>query len=339
MKSTECVDVEKLFIESAPQTNIMLTIGIDLGGTNIKAALVDDEKGILHKFSFSTEADKGVDHIINKLVEAIKVAGAKAKGPISGVGVGSPGVISYDRTTVSNPPNFPGWTSVNLAAELKKRTFFDVYVDNDANLMALGSSYFGMGKTHANFIMVTLGTGVGGGIIYQNKLFRGATGGAGELGHVMIDYNGPASNSPTIGGIEAYLGQRFLSRLAWKRIQSEPQNPLFERYKSDPESMEPKDLTEQANLGNALAIDILRDAGEKLGYAIVNYIHILDIRKIIVSGGVALAGDWILKPAREAALTRMMVPYHNGFEIMAETLGNDAALLGAASLPYEYLPD
>lgn len=317
----------------------MLTIGIDLGGTNIKAALVDDKKGILHKFSFSTEAEKGVQHIIDKLAEAIQVAAAKAEGPISGVGVGSPGVISYDRTSVSNPPNFPGWTTVNLAAELKKKTHFDVYVDNDANLMALGSSHFGSGKAYANFIMVTLGTGVGGGIILQNKLFRGATGGAGELGHVSIDYAGPDSNSPTRGGIEAYLGQRFLSRLAWERISKEPSNPMYDRFKDNPDQLEPRELTAQANEGNMLAIDILRDAGEKLGYAIVNYIHVLDIRKIIVSGGVALAGEWILKPAREAALSRMLAPYRTDFEIIAETLGNDAALLGAASLPYEYLPD
>lgn len=317
----------------------MLTIGIDLGGTNIKAALVDDKKGILHKFSLPTEAEKGVAHILDTLAEAIQGAAAKADGPISGAGVGSPGVISYDRTSVSNPPNFPGWTTVNLAAELKKRTGMEVYVDNDANLMALGSSNFGSGKPFANFIMVTLGTGVGGGIILQNKLFRGATGGAGELGHVSIDYAGPDSHSPARGGIEAYLGQRFLSRLAWERIRQEPTNPMYEKFKDNPEELEPKELTAQANEGNMLAIDILRDAGEKLGYAIVNYIHVLDIRKIIVSGGVAQAGDWILKPAREAALSRMLAPYRTDFEIIPETLGNDAALLGAASLPYEYLPD
>ncbi len=317
----------------------MLTIGIDLGGTSIKAALVDDKKGILHKFSLPTEAEKGVDHILDTLAEAIRGAAAKADAPVSGVGVGSPGVISYDRTSVSNPPNFPGWTTVNLAAELKKRTGMEVYVDNDANLMALGSSNFGSGKPYANFIMVTLGTGVGGGIILGNKLFRGATGGAGELGHVSIDYAGPDSHSPARGGIEAYLGQRFLSRLAWERILQEPSNPMYVKFKDNPEELEPKELTAQANEGNMLAIDILRDAGEKLGYAIVNFIHVLDIRKIIVSGGVAQAGDWILKPAREAALSRMLAPYRTDFEIIPETLGNDAALLGAASLPYEYLPD
>lgn len=317
----------------------MTTIGIDLGGTNIKSALVSRKDGILHKFSFQTDAHKGVDHIIERLAGAINEAASQRTEPITGVGVGSPGVISFDRTTVSDPPNFPGWTRVNLAAELRKRTGYDVYVDNDANLMALGSLHFGTGKGLGNFIMVTLGTGVGGGIIYQNRLFRGATGGAGELGHVIIDYNGPRSNSPAQGGIEAYLGQRFLSRLAWSRIEAFPDNPLYAPFKENPDSLEPRHLTDAANLGNALAIEILRDAGHKLGIAIVNYVHTLDIRTIIVSGGVAKAGDWILKPAKEAALSRLIKAYHTDFDILPETLGNDAALLGAASLPYEYVAD
>lgn len=317
----------------------MTTIGIDLGGTSIKAALVDREDGILHKFSFQTDAHRGVDHIIGRLSDAILQAAARSVEPVSGVGVGSPGVISLDRTTVSDPPNFPGWTRVNLAAVLRERTGYDVFVDNDANLMALGSLYFGTGKGFENFIMVTLGTGVGGGIIHQNRLFRGASGGAGELGHVIIDYDGPRSLSPAQGGIEAYLGQRFLSQRAWERIRADKDNPLYEQFKTDPVSLEPRHLTDAANQGNALAIAILQDAGHKLGIAIVNYVHTLDIRTIIVSGGVANAGDWILKPAKTMALSRLIQAYHADFDILPEILGNDAALLGSASLPYEYLSD
>lgn len=317
----------------------MITIGIDLGGTNIKAALVSKKNGILHKFSFQTDAHRGVPHIIAALADAIRKAADKSDGPVAGVGVGSPGVISFDRTTVSDPPNFPGWSSVNLAAELRAKTGYDVYVDNDANLMALGSLHFGTGRGFSSFVMITLGTGVGGGIIYQNRLFRGATGGAGELGHVIIDYNGPSSNSPAKGGVEAYLGQRFMSRLAWERIRMVPGNPLYAQFETQPEALEPRHLADAANQGNLLAIDLLRDSGEKLGYAIVNYVHTLDIRTILVSGGVAKAGEWILKPAKEAALSRLIKAYHTDFDILPERLGNDAALLGAASLPYEYVTD
>ncbi len=314
----------------------MLTIGIDLGGTNIKAALVDSKTGIRYKTTIPTQADQGVNHVIARIAEAVGMAVAKADAPVDGVGIGSPGVISFDRTTVSHPPNFPGWITVNLAAEIKTRTGLECYVDNDANLMALGSAKFGVGRAFPSFIMVTLGTGVGGGIIHQGRLFRGVTGGAGELGHVMIDYNGPSSLSPARGGIEAYLGQRFLSRLAWLEIEKHPDNGLYQSFRHNPDKLEPKDLSLAADAGNRLALDILASAGEKLGYAIVNYIHVLDIRKIVVSGGVSAAGERLLGPARQAALSRMLEPYKTDFEIIREDLGNDAAALGAASLPYEY---
>lgn len=315
----------------------MLTIGIDLGGTNIKGALIDSRKGIIKSYSIPTEADQGKDHVINQVARVIKMAaGAASEKPI-GVGVGSPGVISLDRTTVSDPPNLPGWKTENLAALLKQKTGFDCYVDNDANLMALGSSYFGSGRPFDSFIMITLGTGVGGGIIFQNRLFRGATGGAAEFGHVIIDYNGPSSNSPSKGDIEAYLGQRFLSRRAWEVIKEHPDNPLYSQFKEAPETMEPVHLSMEADRGNNVAIDILKEAGELLGIAIVNYIHILDIRKVIISGGVSKAGKWILEPANTMARSRLIETYRNGFEIIIESLGNDAAVLGAGSLPLEYL--
>jgi len=314
----------------------MFGIGIDLGGTNIKGALVDDEKGIVKKFSIPTEAEEGMEHTLDRISTAIETACSFASEvkPV-GVGIGTPGVISLDRTTVSNPPNLPGWSTINLSYEIKKRTGFECRIENDANLAALGSLNFGVGHDHDSFIMLTLGTGVGGGIIFKRELFRGTTGGAAELGHVIIDYHGPISNSPARGGIEAYIGRRFLSRYAADIIRQSPENPLFEKFSSDWDRLDPIHLYDASNDGNEIAQEILKSAGEKLGYAIVNYIHILDIRKIVVGGGVSQAGDWILDPARKTALSRLMQPFHDGFEILYEPLGNDAALLGAASLSFE----
>lgn len=314
----------------------MFGIGIDLGGTNIKGALIDDQKGIVKKFSIPTEAEQGKEHTLNRISTAIETACSfnEEAQPV-GVGIGSPGVISMDRTTVSNPPNLPGWDTVNLSYEIKKRTGFDCRVENDANLAAIGSMNFGVGKNLDSFIMLTLGTGVGGGIIFKKELFRGTTGGAAELGHVIIDYHGPISNSPARGGIEAYIGQRFLSRYAADIIRQYPENPLYKEYVGDWDRLEPVHLYNASNEGNEIAQEILKSAGEKLGYAIVNYIHVLDIRKIIVGGGVAQAGHWILEPARQTALSRLMHPFHDGFEIIYEPLGNDCALLGAASLTFD----
>jgi glucokinase len=314
----------------------MLAIGIDLGGTTIKGALVHREKGLIDQLAIDTEAGKGLQHTLDRIALAINMTAERAHGAeIAGVGIGAPGVISFDRKSVSNPPNLTGWTKVHLASEITERTGYPALLENDANLMALGSARYGIGKNYNSFIMLTLGTGVGGGIIFNNELFRGTTGGAAELGHVIIDYNGPESNSVTRGGIEAYLGQRFLSHHAALIIKEHPDNDLFKQFDGNFSGLEPLHLSQAAENGNELAKSILAWAGEKLGYAIVNYIHILDIRTVILSGGVARAGNLIIEPAKKTALSRLMPPFHPGFNIIYEDLGNEAAMLGAAALAFD----
>jgi glucokinase len=158
---------------------------------------------------------------------------------------------------------------------------------------------------------------------------------AGELGHVILDYHGPLSNSVTRGTVEAYLGQRFLSRFATDLILQHTDNPLYEKFHKDFDKLEPVDLTTAANEGNELAIEILRKSGERLGYAIINYTHMMDIRKYVLSGGVSRAGDWLFEPAREIVNKHMMFPFQEGLELVYEDLGNDSALLGAAGLAFD----
>ncbi|MFU8812874.1 MAG: ROK family protein [Balneolaceae bacterium] len=315
----------------------MIAAGVDLGGTNIKIAIVDQKSGFLERTSVPTNADKGKKYIFDTIAGTIRDMLQEFDEEPIGVGMGLPGMVSLDRTTVKNPPNLPGWKHENVSEELQRRLQLPCVIENDANLAALGSARFGVGSPFDHFIMITLGTGVGGGIIYNNQIYRGQTGAAAELGHVIIDYHGPLSNSNTRGGIEAYLGQRFLSRYASDTIRQEPDNPLYKKFSKNFDELEPVDLTIAANDGNELAIKILRKTGEKLGYAIVNYIHILDIRKVIVSGGVAKAGKWILDPAKETATSYLMPPFLEDFEILYESLGNDAAMLGAASLAFDEL--
>ncbi|MCC5941821.1 MAG: ROK family protein [Balneolaceae bacterium] len=315
----------------------MISVGIDLGGTNIKAALVHKTDGFIDTISLPTHAEMGKDHVFDRIAMAIDELIENNDVKPIGIGMGLPGMVSLDRQTVKNPPNLTGWKVENVSKELKKRTGLDCVIENDGNLAALGSARFGAGTGFDSFIMITLGTGVGGGIIFKKKIYRGTTGMAAELGHVIIDYHGPLSNSNTRGGIEAYLGQRFLSRYAADRIRQHPDNTLFKTFSKDFDLLEPVDLYHAAKDGNELAIDILKKTGEKLGYAIVNYVHILDIKKIIVSGGVAKAGKFIFEPAKETASQLLMPPFLEGFDIIYETLGNKAALLGAASLAFEEL--
>ncbi|MBR9917297.1 ROK family protein, partial [bacterium] len=254
---------------------------------------------------------------------------------VIGVGMGLPGMVNIEQTIVRNPPNLPGWETVHAAEEISKRTNLSCRIENDANIAALGSLHFGVGQQYNDFIIITLGTGVGGGIIINKKLYKGTNGMAGELGHVILDYHGPLSNSVTRGTVEAYLGQKFLSRFATDLIMQQTNNPLYSKFHKDFDKLEPVDLTMEADEGNELAIEILRKSGERLGYAIINYTHMLDIRKYVLSGGVSRAGDWLFEPAREIIKKHMMLPFQEDLELVYEDLGNDSALLGAAGLAFD----
>ena len=313
----------------------MIAIGIDLGGTNIKGALVKQGEGILDQVSIPTEADQGRDHVLDRVATLVHELSQKTDQEVDAVGIGVPGMVNRAGDIVSYPPNFPGWKEEPVPTLLQERVHRPCFMGNDANLAALGCARFGVGLGYDDFIMITLGTGVGGGIIMDRHLYVGPHGSAAELGHVVINYHGPLSNSNTRGGIEAYLGQRFLSRFAADLIRQHPENPLQKYAANDFEGLDPLALYEEAVRGNVLAIDILKQSGEKLGYAIVNYIHVLDIRTIVVSGGVARAGDYLLEPARETARKYLMPPFREGFDILYEPLSNEAAMLGAASLAME----
>ena len=311
----------------------MKAIAIDLGGTNIKTAVVDQEHGIIEQNSTPTHAELGVTHLLDRIAGTVDEL-TKKEGAI-GIGLGLPGMINLEQTTVYNPPNLFGWEEVNAASEISSRTGMKCRIENDANIAALGSLHFGVGQQYNDFIVITLGTGVGGGIIINKKLYKGSGGMAGELGHVIIDYHGPLSNSVTRGTIEAYLGQRFLSRFASDMISQYPENKLYKTFHRDFDKLEPVDLTLEANQGNELAIEILEKTGQRLGYAIINYTHMMDIRKYVLSGGVAKAGKWLFEPAKEIVRKHMMGPFQEGFELVYEDLGNDSSLLGAAGLAFD----
>ena len=176
-------------------------------------------------------------------------------------------------------------------------------------------------------------------IIYNKKIFRGATGGAGEIGHMTINYEGPMDRSGVPGAIEAYLGQRFLSRHAKYRVRNEKESLIHGIAKKSKHGLTPKVLFDAAVEGDVHAIEILAWAGHKLGCVLGSCINLLDIRKVIVGGGVSAAGHFILDPARES-LKRYVYPgLKDGIEIIRETLGNEVGMLGAAYLVFEYLDE
>lgn len=317
-------------------------VGVDLGGTMIKAALVERDAGIVRETTGRTDAERGQESVLDAIAATIRDLRADASPEsFCGVGIGAPGAVDWERTSVVYPPNLPGWEIVNLRDELCSRldASLDVFVENDANLAALGSAFYGAGRPHDSFIMITLGTGVGGAIIYRNRIFRGTTGAAGEIGHLSIDYEGPVDRYGIAGAIEAYLGQKFLSRYARFRLISRKESLVHRLAHDDLKNLTTLMLFSAAEQGDEAAIEVLAWAGHKLGCALASAINLLDIRKIVIGGGVSAAGDFILEPARRATHEYVMPGTRTGVELIRETLGNQAGMLGAARLVFEYLDE
>lgn len=317
-------------------------VGVDLGGTSIKAALVEREQGLLREATRPTEAEEGPDRVLDHIADVVRELSVGDEDyPISGIGVGAPGAINWDRTTISYPPNLPGWETIHVGDALRERLHKDVpvLVENDANAAGLGSAHYGAGKPYPCFVMVTLGTGVGGAIIYENKIFRGATGAAGEIGHMTIDYEGPFARSGVAGAIEAYLGQRFLSRHARYRLMTRTDSLIHQRAEEDLHGITPKMLYDAAVDGDEGAREVLAWAGHKLGVTLGAAVNLLDIRVFIVGGGLSQAGDYILGPARKAIRRFVSPALSEGVQIIQETRGNEVGMLGAAHLVFQQLDE
>ena len=322
-------------------------VGVDLGGTNLKVALVERTDGIVRQAVLPSEAEQGPEAVLDRIAEGVArvVGGFEAGGHVEGVGIGAPGVVSLDRSTVTKPPNIHGWDAVHLPDQLGPRLAAagvevagPIVCENDANVAGLGSAFYGAGQPFDSFVMVTLGTGVGGAIIVDNRLFRGTTGAAGEIGHMSIDYEGPYDRAGVSGAIEAYLGQRFLSHHARYQLLAR-ETDLHQTAGHDLEDITPRQLHEAALAGDSGAIGVLAWAGHKLGVVLGSVINLLDIRKIVVGGGVSQADAFILDTARETVKRFVYPPLQEGVEIVRETSGNDVALLGAARLVFEHYDD
>ena len=309
----------------------MKAFGIDLGGTNIKVAVVHKKKGILEQIRVPiyTELDRA--HLLDRIADTI---GTLAQSDsVIGIGFGLPDMVHLERTSVFNPPHLPGWDKVNAADEITKKIKLPCKIENDAHVSALGCLHFGRGISLDSFVMPTLGVGVGVTIIHTHRLFKGTKGMTSELGHV-IDYYDSLSNSFTHDTVEAYIGQRLLSRFATDMIIQNPENSLCKRFQGDFDRLETVDVNSEAELGNELAMEILMKTGQRIGYSIIIYTYILDIRKFVLGGGVYTADSWITCIAPEIVRKYMMVSYQEDFELMVEDRGNYSALLSSASLVF-----
>ncbi|MCW8848695.1 MAG: ROK family protein, partial [Melioribacteraceae bacterium] len=241
-------------------------IGVDLGGTKVKLGIVTSSGRIVKKLSIPTLANEGAEKSISQIIKGIKDLLKSNKKNIVGIGVGAPGVVSLKKGTVENPPNLPGWGKVHLGKIITKEFSLPTYVENDANAAAIGELIYGSGKKLNSFIMVTLGTGVGGGIIYNKKLFRGDFGAAGEVGHITIDKNGPKCNCGSFGCLETYLGNNYIIKSVKEELKNNKNSKILELIDNDLEKLSPRIINEAALLNDEFSRKVVKNLGETLGY-------------------------------------------------------------------------
>ena len=306
-------------------------IGIDVGGTSIKLGVVDPAGIIIEQKHLATGADRGPDHVLATIASGARDLLALHPDAVS-IGLGVPGVIN-DRGDISHPPNFPGWGILPVARRLRPLigTDLPIAVENDANVAALAESRIGSAKDDPTFLFITLGTGVGGCIISKGMIWRGASGGAGEAGHVSIDINGQLCNCGARGCIEAYLGQRYMSAAAALRLERHPESSLHAML-ADGAALDPRLIDKAADEGDMFAREFLEEMGTILGAGLASIMNLCDIHLVIVGGGLSRSEDHLLGPARMAMTSRLLKSIAPVAELRAAALSNDAGIIGAAML-------
>ncbi len=309
-----------------------LVIGTDLGATTVKTGLVRGDGRILYQNRFPTRAAEGPDAVIGQIILSVEDALAHSGGAhVGGLGIGSPGVVDDDGV-VKSPPNMKDWDEVPLHAKLQEHFQRTVAIENDANAAAIAESRFGAGREFPHFLFVIWGTGVGGGIILNRKIYRGPTGGAGEVGHVVIDYNGLPCNCGSRGCVEAYVGQRYLSRRTAERIDEFPSSRILHYAGNDRNNIEPLHLSLAAQEGDPLAHEILHEAGQLLGVAVGSVMNTMDLRVCIVGGGVSAVDDSVFAAMEASVRSHVLKPLRKDIRVLRAALGNEAGILGAAGL-------
>ncbi len=311
-----------------------LFIGIDLGGTNIKAALVNTDTGeIAAERSMPTRSREGHDAVIAQmavLAEEIVIASKLPKDQVGGIGVGIPGALDLERGMTVFLPNLPGnWRNVPVRDQLSRLTNLPVAILNDARSMTLGEWKFGAGRG-ADTACYTLGTGIGGGLVVNGKLHLGIHGSAGELGHVSVDLNGPKCGCGSFGCIEAYASGPAIAALGMKAVVQGRNTTIAEMCEGDLNRITPELICEAARRGDEAAREIYEFAGKVIGAGIANVITAVTPRRIVIGGGVAAAGELILDPIRRSMRARVFLVDSLQVEVVAAQLGNNAGLIGAA---------
>jgi glucokinase len=310
-----------------------MLIGIDLGGTNVRAAVVTRKGEVVEKAQRPTDAEGGPTKVVDNIVAVVKEAMERAgvgNGAIIAGAVGAPGPMNWQTGVVYSPPNLPGWKDVPLAEMVTSRLGFTVYVDNDANAACYGEFWSGAARDVDSCVMLTLGTGVGGGIVVEGRLLRGIDGTAAEIGHMCVARGGRLCNCGAHGCLEQYASVSGLVRTAADGIKDGRQTVLTERAGGDLENLTGKMISDAAQEGDAFAQWVIEETGRWLGVGIGSLINLLNPEMVILYGGMTAAGDMLFTPVRDMALAQAFEVPGKRAQIVTASLGDDAGVIGAA---------
>jgi glucokinase len=332
------------------------SIGVDLGGTNLRIAAVSQQGELMEKVTLGTRVALGKDHVIHEMCDAIRVLAVKYRnvGTLQGIGVGVPGIIDMKTGMLRESPNLPGWAGSPVQAEIEQRLGTRVILENDANVAALGEKWLGAAKHVDDMIMLTLGTGVGGGIVLEGRIWHGMTGMAGEFGHMTVEPEGPQCGCGNRGCVEQYASATAVVRMAEEAIASGRAPGLARAASSDPE-FNAKAVYNLAIQGDEEARKIFGRLGRALGICIANLVNAFNLPMYVVGGGVASAWEafspFVFEELRQRSLiyaaTAPRAPLSDGQGASGQVdsegptrtivtralLGSDAGLYGAAELP------
>lgn len=309
-------------------------LAVDLGGTKIYSALVGPGDRIINRDVRPTEAARGKDRVVANILaslEAVLPPGARQEGRIAGIGVGAPGPLDPRTGRIFFAPNLQ-WHDVNLKEILQSTLGLPVFLENDANLAALGEHLYGAGQGYEDLVFITVSTGVGGGLILRGDIYSGAFGGAGEIGHLVVEPGGPLCSCGNRGCLEAVASGRALRKRALELIAAGKGRRIFELAGGDPEAVDAPVVAQAAHAGDPEACELLAGAGRYLGLAIGNIANLLNPPLFVIGGGVARgAGELLLGPARAGARQHVFPALRDFLKIVPGALRGRAGVLGAAA--------
>ncbi len=307
----------------------MLTLGIDLGGTGIKLGLVEPSGKLTHHHMVSTPSKNDPRHTVELIIFEAQQLLKKTKGKkIKGIGIGAAGDIDPQRGVVRISPNL-NWKNVPLKALISKHLHYPIRVDNDANVASWAAFVVEAKRKVKNLICVTVGTGVGGGIVLNGELYHGATGSAGEIGHMTLYPEGVLCNCGNRGCLERYVGARAMAEEARRAIETGVSTSITDLVRGDLSQISPYVLQQAARKGDKLSQQLWDQAGQHLGIGLASLVNVLNPEWIILAGGLSRAGDLLLSPLKQTLHKRSFPTPGSAVKLVVSKLDQHLGVVGA----------